>query len=434
MPDRPRHSDGTPLSTHADLRDELGLDSRGSPLRFDRLVILRATQQGWSDRSLALAESFRNRTPKASESREFERALGEVEALGAALDAHRGAVPLASLDEALASSARIRSEGVPMTDTDIRTDDPTREAFVRYLRSGDESELRAQGVATGSAGGYFVPRGFRNTVIETMKAYGSVRSLADTITTTTGNDLEFPTNNDTANVGAILSENTQATEQDVVLGQKTLRAYAYTSKTVRVSLQLLQDSAFDLDSWLARQLGVRIARAQNAHFTTGTGTAQPEGVQTNAAIGKTGATGQTTGVVYDDLVDLVHSVDPAYRANPADCAWMMGDAAFGVVRKLKDGQQRPLLEPNLQTGQPDMLLGYRVAVNNDMPAMGASVKSILFGNFRAYYVVRDALDFQLLRMVERYADFLQHGFLGWQRSDAIVQDAAAVKAYANSAT
>jgi HK97 family phage major capsid protein len=206
----------------------------------------------------------------------------------------------------------------------------------------------------------------------------------------------------------------------------------YTSKMVRVSFQLLQDSVFNLDSFLARKLGERIGRIQNTHFTTGTGTAQPLGVQTNAAIGKTGTTGQTTTVIYDDLIDLIHSVDPAYRA--ANARFMLNDLTVGVARKLKDSQNRPLWEPSVQVGVPDSLLGYGLVINNDMPVMAANAKSILFGDFRRAYLIRDVLGVQLLRLTERYADFLQVGFASYARADGTLQDSGAVKAYRNSAT
>lgn len=307
------------------------------------------------------------------------------------------------------------------------------------LRKGyiDGKEFRAQGVATGAAGGYFVPTGFRNKIIESLKAFGAVREVSEVITTETGNQLPWPTNDDTANVGAILAENTQVTEQDVVLGQATLDAYTYTSKLVRVSLQLLQDSAFDVESWLARKLGERISRATNAHFTTGTGTAQPDGIVTNATIGKTGAVGQTLSVIYNDLVDLVHSVDPAYRNERS--RFMTHDLSIATVRKIRDdsggaGLGRPIWEPSTQVGVPDSLLGYPVVANNDMPVMAANAKSILFGDFQTAYVVREVLGVQMLRLEERYADFLQVGFLSFMRTDGTVQDATAVKAYRNSAT
>jgi HK97 family phage major capsid protein len=303
------------------------------------------------------------------------------------------------------------------------------------LRSGwfDGKELRAQGVATGAAGGYMVPAPFRAQLIETMKFYSSMRDVAQVITTETGATLPWPTNDDTANVGAILGENTQVTEQDVTLGTNDIGAYMYTSKLVRVSYQLLNDSAFDLESWLAGILGRRIGRAQNQHFTTGTGVSQPEGVQTNAVIGKTGATGQTTSVTYDDLIDLIHSVDPAYR-NSGRAQFMLNDTTLAAARKLKDGQNRPLWEPSIQVGVPDGLLGYRYTINQDMPTMAANAKSILFGDLFAGYLIRDVQDVQLLRLAERYADFLQVGFLAFARTDGTPQDTAAYKAYRNSAT
>ncbi|MEU9793826.1 phage major capsid protein [Streptomyces sparsogenes] len=303
------------------------------------------------------------------------------------------------------------------------------------LRSGwvDGKELRAAGVATGAAGGYLVPPGFRLKLVESMKFYSSMRDVAEVITTETGATLQWPTNDDTANVGAILAENTQVTEQDVTLGTADVGAYTYTSKLVRVSLQLLNDSAFDLESWLARVLGRRIGRAQNAHFTTGTGTAQPEGVQTNAVVGKTGATGQTTSVTYDDLIDLTHSVDPAYR-NSGRAQWMLNDTTLAAARKLKDGQNRPLWEPSIQVGVPDGLLGYRYTINQDMPTMAANAKSILFGDFYTGYLIRDVQDVQMLRLAERYADYLQVGFLAFARTDGTPQDTAAYRAYRNSAT
>jgi HK97 family phage major capsid protein len=339
------------------------------------------------------------------------------------------------LDLLAAEVRQHRVEIDPIVNPGYSSEKPENRTFTAFLRGEPqaETELRAQGVATGAAGGYLVPQGFREKLVETLKRTGGVRQVAEIITTDTGNPLPWPTNNDTANVGSILAENTAATEQDATVGQAQLGAYTYTSKIVRVSLQLLQDSGFDIDSWLARALAMRVARAQNQHFTTGTGSSQPQGMQTNAAVGKTGAAGQVASVTYDDLVDLIHSVDPAYREDEEAVAWMMADTTFGSVRKLKDTQGRPLVEPDVKAGAPNTLLGYRVVINNDMPQMAANAKSILFGNFRAGYVIRDAMDFEVLRMVERYGEYLQVGFLGYQRSDGTQQDAAAYKAYAHPA-
>jgi HK97 family phage major capsid protein len=304
----------------------------------------------------------------------------------------------------------------------------------RLLRRGavGAAEMRAQGISTAAGGGFLVPEDFRNRLVETMKFFGSVITVAENITTSTGAVLPWPTNDDTANVGAILAENTVPTEQDVVLGETQLDSYTYTSKLTRVSWQLLQDDAFDLENWLPRKHGERIGRITNQHFTTGTGTSQPQGVQTASVIGKTGATGQTTTVTGDDLIDLVHSVDVAYRNERS--RFMLHDLSLAKIRKLKDANNMYLWQPSVQAGTPDALLGHGIVVNNDMPQMAASTKSILFGDFFAGYVVRIVRGIQSVRLDERYADFLQSGFFSFARFDGKAQDTGAYRAYANSAT
>lgn len=296
------------------------------------------------------------------------------------------------------------------------------------------NEIRAQSTTT-TAGGYMIPQGFRDVLIETLKYYGGVRDNVTTIQTSGGNLLPWPTMDDTSNVGAILSENSQATGQDLTVGQTQLGAYMYTSKIVLVSLQLLQDAIIDVNELVPRKLGERLGRIQNTHFTVGTGSSQPTGIGYAPTTGATGTTGQTLTVIYDDLITLIHSIDYAYRARAGDAAkWMMKDSTLAAVRRLKDTQGHPLWQPTLQAGVPDNLLGYQVITNNDLPTMAASTKSILFGDFRAGYVIRDVLGIQAMRLEERYADYLQVGFLAFMRSDATVQDPSAYKAYVNSAT
>ena len=303
------------------------------------------------------------------------------------------------------------------------------------LSSGwvDGSELRAQGVATTAAGGYLVPPAFRAKIVEQMTFVAAMRQYAEVITTETGAALPWPTVDDTANEGAILGENTAATEQDVVFGQADIGAYMYTSKMVRVSFQLLQDNAFNLESWLGKALGARIGRIQNRHFTVGTGSSQPDGIVTSAPVGKVGATGQTTSIIYDDLVDLTDSIDPAYLG-AGDMRFMTSQSGRKVFRKLKDSQGHPLWEPSLQVGTPDTLLGYGIVLNNNVPVPAASAKSLLFGNYSEAYLVRDVQGFQLLRLAERFAEFAQVGFIGFQRSDGTLQNASAVRAYQHPAT
>jgi HK97 family phage major capsid protein len=192
-----------------------------------------------------------------------------------------------------------------------------------------------------------------------------------------------------------------------------------------------------MEAFIRNRLAQRIGRITNQHFTTGTGTGQPRGVVTAASLGKAGQTGQTTTVIFDDLVDLVHSVDPAYREG-GRCMFMMNDASLKVVRKLKDSQGRPIFLPGwdgLAGPMPDTLLGYPVQVNQDVAVMAANAKSILFGDF-TYYKIRDVMEVTLFRFDDSaYIKLGQIGFLAWMRSGGnFVDVGGAVKYYQNSAT
>ena len=281
----------------------------------------------------------------------------------------------------------------------------------------NEAELRAQGVGTDSAGGYLVPEQLRAEVERALLAFGGVRPVATVIRTAGGGDLDIPTVNDTSNKGVILAENTQVTEQDVTFGQVTLSAYKYSSKMVRVSVELLQDSAVNVESLIGSLLGERIARILNEHFTTGSGSGQPEGIVTGATVGVTAAS--TSAITYDELVDLVHSVDVAYRQG---AKWMMHDQTVATLRKLTDNNGLPIWQPSMTEGEPQRLLGYPVVINNDMAQIAASAKVILFGQFRKYWI-RDVRRITLLRLNERYADYHQVAFLAFSRHDGKLIDA-----------
>ena len=294
-------------------------------------------------------------------------------------------------------------------------------------------EQRAMSVGTDSAGGYTVPEGFYNQLTEAMKAFGGMRaSRATVLTTASGAPIPFTTANDTGNTGAILGENTQVAEQDSTFGTVNIGAYMYTSKLVRVSLQLIQDSAFNLEAYLATMLGTRIARITNTHFTTGDDDSKPNGIVTASTAGKPGASGQVATVTYADLVDLQHSVDPSYRTG---AEWMFHDSTLKALKKLVDGESRPLWAPGIAVREPDTILSHPYVINQDMPVMEASAKSILFGDL-SKYLIRDVTGAQLLVLRERYADYLQVGFLAFSRHDGDLIDAGTnpVKHYVNAAS
>lgn len=314
--------------------------------------------------------------------------------------------------------------------------EPLDYAQQKALQAGFDTSIKnAAGAGAGAAGGYTVPPEFRDKFVETQKYFGPMLQEAEVIYTDTGANLQWPVNDDTANVGAILAENTAVTEQDVTFSTASLDGYMYTSKMVRASLQFLQDNAINAEAWLPKKLGERVGRILNQHFTVGTGTAQPDGIVTSASVGVTGtgSFASTGGVSYDNLVDLVEALDPAY-GNGNGLKFMGHQSVRKGLRKLKDTQGRPLWETSLQVGTPDSVLGYSFVINNDMPTLAASSKSLLFGNIQQAYVIRIVKGLTVLRLVERYADFLQVGFLGYERADGTMQDASAVRVFQTTAT
>jgi HK97 family phage major capsid protein len=301
-----------------------------------------------------------------------------------------------------------------------------RKAMRARYNTMDPKEIKAAaGIGTSAAGGYLVPQGFRADIIEKMKAYGAVQQECTVINTDTGATLPWPTNDDTGNVGALLAENTAVSEQDFVFGTAQLGAYKYTSKLVRVSLEFLQDTDWmDAEAWIKGKFAQRLGRIHNQHFTTGTGSSQPQGIVTGAVSGVTAAA--VAAFTADELIDLQHSIDPAYRTEGAK--FMLSDTALKQARKLKDSQNRYLFQVSTTGDMPNLLVGSPYVVNQDMAVPATGVKSVLFGDFKSGYVVRFVKAFEMIRLEERYAEFGQVGFLGFDRADGVVQDNSAYKA------
>ncbi len=322
---------------------------------------------------------------------------------------------------------------------------PASAVFAKWLRAGERS-LSAEdaqvfyntmSTTTGSEGGFAVPTETASTLIESLKAFGGMRAVANVLVTATGAPLSFPTADATAEVGEIVAENATATVADTAFGTISLPVYKYSSKSVAVPIELLQDSNIDIEAYVNALLVTRLGRITNTHFTTGTGSSQPRGAVTGAGSGVVAAnsTSQVTNIIYDSVVNLVHSVDPAYRDG---ALFMMNDATVGVIRKIKDGSQMPIFNPGYQSGvpggAPDTLLGYRIQVNQDMAVMAASAKSILFGNF-SRYTIRDAMGVTLARYDDSAFGLKgQVGFCGWLRSGGNLLDAAAVRFFQNAAS
>lgn len=294
----------------------------------------------------------------------------------------------------------------------------------KILRSHYVSEeVRQQGTMPKSTGGYLIPTTLAARIIETMKAYGGIRQFATVMNTSAGETINWPTNDDTGNEGELVAEHTQVDETELEFGQKELGAFKYSSKVVRVSIELLQDSAFALDSFITRKFGQRLGRITARHYATGTGTAQPQGLLPAASVGHTATS--TTDIGYVDLLRLKHSVDPAYR-NMGGCRWVFNDSVLLQFKEMLDDNGRPLWKPSMADGTPALIDGDPYVIDQGCPDAAAAEVPMAYGDL-SEFIIRDVLGFTLHRMVEKYIDYGQIGFLAFMRTDADLMDSDAVK-------
>jgi len=372
----------------------------------------------------------------AEEQAKFDGHMDEAERVKSQIKAHERMIEAgrdADFADAAAQAAKRGGSGSDMS---------VKDAVAIYLRHGDKVtaeqavQIRnAMSTTTGSEGGFTVATEVPAMVIDALKAFGGMRDVANIISTAAGNDWQYPASDGTSEVGEIVGQNTAASGADITFSQVPLVVYKYSSKKIALPWELIQDSAIDVVSFVVNRLAQRLGRITNTHYTVGTGTGQPWGVMARATSGKVGTTGQTTTVIYDDLVDLKHSVNRAYRKG---AKFMMADSSIKVIRKIKDTAGRPIFTPGYEYGitqdTPDLLLGDPITVNDDVAAMAANAKSIGYGDFKQY-TIRDVME-TIIRRFDDSAFALngQVGFCGWQRTGGNLLDTAAVKFYQNSAT
>lgn len=409
-------------------------------------------------RGLVDAAKKEDRGLNTEERTRWDNMVAEHESLNASVEAAE------KTDEIEAQLATVPADKIAILRPDAATggkaidDTPHAKAFARFLRYGidslapeEKALMRNKFVPNGAGiqnaqtitttgGGYLIPQGFSDKLEEALKWYGGILGVVGEFSTETGQPLPWPTVNDTTNLGSLISINTQVTETDFTFGQVTFNAYIFSSNSVLVPIALIEDSYFDLDTFIARNLGIRLGRVVNHYCTVGTGSSQPYGIQAaviNSGNTGQGATGDSTSITYADLVNTLHLVDPAYRDAPS-AKWMFHDSTLKVIRKLVDGQSRPLWMPGINAGFgskfPETILDKPYVINNDMPVMASNAYSVLFGDMSKFMVRRVAGGTTVLRLVERYADYLQVGYIGFLRLDSQLLDAGThpIAAFQNS--
>lgn len=304
----------------------------------------------------------------------------------------------------------------------------------QYMQGRMDTSLdtRDLGVGATNTGGATVPEDFRNELEVAMSDWGGMMEVAEVISTDTGATLPMPSLNFTGVKAAIVGENANSgKDTSTPFSSVNLGSFTYRSLVLPISLELLQDSAFS-ESQFITPWSEQFGRAINEHATVGDGSGKPRGIMLDAASGKIGATGQTTTVTYDDLVDLEHSVDPAYRRN---ARWMFHDSTLKAIKKIKDANDLPIFVRDVSGPAASTILDYQYQINQDVTAMAASARSIAFGRLDKYKL-RIVRSLTMMRLTERFADDLQVGFIGFMRADGRLLDAGTnpVKYYQNSAT
>ncbi|MBB4272782.1 phage major capsid protein [Rhizobium mongolense] len=288
-------------------------------------------------------------------------------------------------------------------------------------------EQRTQTAGTTTAGGFTVPTELANEIVRSMLAWGPMydEDVARVITSSAGNPMKVPTVNDTSKSAGAHTEGTALTDdgsEDATFGQKSLDAYVFDTEFIRWSFELDSDSIFSMEALLADLLGERLGRVANAQLTLGTGSSAPNGVVTASTLGKTAAS--ATALTCDELIDLEHSVNRAYRKSPKT-AFMMNDLTVKAVRKLKNSDGDYIWSAgDVTQGRPATLLGYKLNVNDSMADIATGQKTVLFGDFNKYFVRKVGSPvIGVLR--ERFWPDL--GIAGLIRFDGELADTAAIK-------
>jgi HK97 family phage major capsid protein len=349
------------------------------------------------------------------------------------------------------SAREARRPGVAAGEAKQGGDMDYRTAFHSWLRSKSEDgepltaearsvlragygkiEARAQ-TTVNAAGGYSIPQEMMTEITRSMLAFGPMYDPGVTreIVTSGGNSMPWPTVNDTASTAGAHTEGATLTDdggKDVVMGTKQLDAYAFDTEWLRISKELMDDSFLAVEALIGSLLGERLGRIANLQLTTGTGSSAPNGIVTASGLGNT--TAAVAAVTGDEIIDLEHSVDPAYRSAPG-VAFMFNDATLKAVRKLKDGDGNYLWQMgNFQAGIPATLNGRRIIINQQMASLGTGNKVMLFGDMSKYFVRK--VGQPLIGAISDKDFWPGVGVAGYIRFDGELSDAGAVKHMINA--
>lgn len=347
----------------------------------------------------------------AEDNATYSRMEQEIEDLTAAIDRQQRAE---AREAALNQPINTPLTGRPAKQVEEKTgraSNAYKEDFGAHLR-GKRLVHNVLSEGAQADGGYLVPEEFERQIVTGLDEANVVRGLAKVITTSAERKIPVAATHSEAKWTA---ENGAYTENDPTFDQKTIDAFKLTD-LVKVSIELLQDSAFDLESYIAAEFARAFGIAEEEAFCVGTGTGQPTGIFT-ANGGQVGVNAAgSTAVTADELISLVYALKSPYRRN---AKFLTNDATIAAIRKLKDGNGVYLWQPSLQAGEPDKLLGYDLYTSPYVPQMEAGAYSVAFGDFKNYWIA-DRAGRTVQRLNELYSTNGQVGFVATERVDGKV--------------
>ena len=304
-------------------------------------------------------------------------------------------------------------------------------AFVRFVMLGkdgisnEEREIisRAQST-TNSAGGYTIPQTLANEIIKGMAAFGGMRENSRILNTTGGETFKFAYNDDTAGTVELITEGNAITaNDDTAFSEVSLGAYKY-GQAVYINHELAQDSQFDIVGYITELFAERFGRGLNAIYTTADGSSKPNGVMSATSAGVTLA--DQDAISYNEILELKHSVDPAYRRNGK---FMLNDATLLAIKKLSigSGDARPLWDAgSTVSGAPATIDGSQYFINQDVDSLGSLKKPMAYGDF-SKFIIRDAGTMRMIRDTSLRVLQDQITLVGWHRTDSDLLDSRAIK-------
>ena len=359
----------------------------------------------------------------AEDAATYDRMEAEVVELGKEIDRlERQAVIDAELAKATSTPITNKPNAQVAGETRTgRATDEYKRAFWNNMRNRNSYEIQnALSIGTDSEGGYLVPDEYEKKLVEALEDEVFFRSLATVIKTSSG-DRKIPIVTSKGEA-AWIDEGGQFPESDDSFGQTSIGAHKLATM-IKVSDELLNDSVFNIEQYISKEFGRRIGTKEEEAFFIGDGTGKPIGIFNKTGGAETGVTAASTGITFDDVMDLYYSLRAPYR-NKA--TWILNDSTVKAIRKLKDGNGNYIWQPSVREGEPDRILNRPYRTSIYVPELAAGNRVMAFGDY-SYYWIADRQGRSFKRLNELFATTGQVGFLTSERVDGKLILSEAVK-------